>query len=171
LQKSIFIINGKGRAGKDTVCSFAASFCRTRNVSSITPIVEIARAAGWDGEKTKEARLLLSRLKAAFTEYNDLPFQYCIKQAQEFLSGDEQLMFIHIREPEEIERLRLTLGPVCRTLLVRRAGVSEKLLGNRSDDEVEQYSYDAVIENNGSLEELRQTVKRFLQQYVDPAFN
>lgn len=165
MEKAIYIINGKGRAGKDTVCEMAAELCRVRNVSSITPIVEIAKFAGWDGVKTNEARRLLSRLKEVFTEYNDLSHQYCLAQAREFLAGEERLMFIHIREPEEIERLKQELGGVCHTLLVRRAGVSEQKLGNRSDDGVEDYAYDAVIENDGSLDDLRDKVGKFFAEF------
>ncbi len=165
MDKAIFIINGTGGAGKDTVCEMAAVRCSVRNVSSITPIVEIARFAGWDGVKTKEARRLLSRLKEAFTEYNDLSYQYCLQQAREFLNGDEQLMFLHVREPEEIERLRQALGPDCHTLLVRRPSVSGNAFGNRSDDEVEQYHYDTVIENDSSLEALRHKVESFLRNW------
>ena len=73
MEKAVFVINGTGGVGKDTVCEMAAALCPVRSVSSITPIVEIARSAGWDGVKTPASRRLLSRLKDAFTEYNDLP--------------------------------------------------------------------------------------------------
>jgi len=58
--------------------------CKTRNISSITPILNIARAGGWNGEKTDEARRLLSRLKKVFTEFNDLSYGYCIEQVEKF---------------------------------------------------------------------------------------
>ena len=68
MRKQVFIINGQGGVGKDTICNCAAQYFRVRNVSSITPIVEIARFAGWDGQKTLAARRLLSQLKQAFTD-------------------------------------------------------------------------------------------------------
>lgn len=165
MKKSIYIINGTGGAGKDTVCEMAGTLCRTRNVSSITPIVEIARFAGWDGVKTNEARRLLSRLKDAFTEYSDLSYRYCLRQAEEFLAGPERLMFLHVREPEEIDRLKQALGPVCRTLLVRRNGVSGQPLGNRSDDGVEDYHYDIILENDSDLESLKQKVEKIFAEF------
>ncbi len=164
--KAVFIINGTGGVGKDTVCEMAAALCPVRSVSSITPIVEIARSAGWDGVKTPASRRLLSRLKDAFTEYNDLPFRYCMQQVEEFLAGSERLMFLHVREPREIERLRQAVGPCCHTLLVRRPGVSGQLLGNPSDDGVEGYQYDAVIENDGGLDELREKVADFVAAFL-----
>lgn len=165
MEQTIYIINGIGGAGKDTVCEMAAKLCPVRNVSSITPIVEIARFAGWDGVKTRQARRLLSRLKEAFTEFNDLPFRYCMQQAEDFLAGEERLLFLHVREPEEIDRLKKALGPRCRTLLVRRPGVSGQTLGNRSDDGVENYAYDAVLENDSTLEALEEKVQKFFAEF------
>ena len=166
LKKTIFIINGKGRSGKDTVCSIASTICKTRNVSSITPILNIARAGGWNGEKTDEARRLLSRLKETFTEFNDLSYKYCIEQVEKFYQSDARLMFIHVREPEEIARLKKKIGSDCQALLVRRKGVSDKIFENPSDDRVEEYEYDVVIENDGNIEGLRDSVSNLLKFYA-----
>ena len=96
MRKQVFIINGQGGVGKDTICNCAAQYFRVRNVSSITPIVEIARFAGWDGQKTLAARRLLSQLKQAFTEFNDLSFTYCLKAYQDFLDSDDEILFLHV---------------------------------------------------------------------------
>ncbi len=161
----IYVINGSGGTGKDTFCEITAKYYKVRNVSSITPIVEIAKFAGWDGEKTDKARRLLARLKEVFTEYNDLSFNYCVKQANEFLKSDEQIMFVHIREPKEIERFKEKIN--CNTILVRRQSVTDgKVYGNSADDEVENYNYDYIIDNNGDLEQLENTVKSFFEKQV-----
>lgn len=163
VEKRVFIINGSGGVGKDTVCSLAAQRWKVRNISSITPILSIARSAGWDGEKTPAARRFLSRLKEACIEFNDLPFTYCMQQFQQFLYGEEQLLFVHIREPEEISRFRRAVGDTCHTLLVRRPALESTrgMLGNRSDDGVQAYAYDHVFWNDGTLEELPEKVERF----------
>lgn len=167
MNKHVIIVNGSGGVGKDTICALAAKYYRTRNISSITPIVQIARSAGWDGVKTPASRRLLSRLKEAFTEFNDLSFQYCMQQYTAFLTTDEQLLFVHIREPEEIARLRAAIGPCCRTLLVRRQALEARgPLGNRSDDCVEHYAYDYYFENNGPLEHLEDCVHAFFESIL-----
>lgn len=164
MKKQIFVINGSGGAGKDTVCQIAAQAYRVRNISSITPIVEIARFAGWDGVKTPEARRLLARLKEVFTEYNDLSFRYCMQQVEQFRQSDEQLLFVHIREPEEIVRFCAAAGAGCSTLLVRRPSLAARgPLGNRADDSVEQYAYDHVLCNDGDLALLRTRTLALLQ--------
>lgn len=154
MNQLIFVINGSGGSGKDTICRFAAEQYLVCNVSSITPIVEIAQYAGWDGRKTPEARRLLSRLKEAFTEYNDLSFRFCIDQYKTFLSSKNQILFVHIREPEEIRRFKDYVGQRCQTILVRRAA-RQKKFGNHSDDGVENFKYDFYIDNNGTLDELK----------------
>ena len=90
-EKVLIIINGKGGVGKDTLCAFAGRYFQAKNVSSITPIKEIAAAYGWQGEKTPEARRFLADLKEAFTRYNDLPTQYLLEQYKEFLKWQSNL--------------------------------------------------------------------------------
>ena len=116
MDKRVFIINGSGGVGKDTVCEAAAQFWHVQNVSSITPILSVARAAGWDGSKTPAARRFLSDLKAACTAFNDLPFRYCVEQWDAFQHSDAEVLFIHIREPDEIKRLRRVIGDCCKTI-------------------------------------------------------
>ena len=163
VDKHVFIINGSGGVGKDTVCEMAARFWKVHNISSITPIHAVARAAGWDGVKTPASRRLLSRLKEVCTEYNDLPFRYCVEQYEAFLKNDCEILFVHIREPAEIVRFRNAVRIPCAAILVRRPllETSRGLLGNRSDDGVAAYDYDCIFENSGTLEELPDHVKRF----------
>ena len=168
MDKLVVIINGSGGVGKDTVCEAAAAFWKTRNISSITPILQVARAAGWDGVKTPASRRFLSELKQSCSEFNDLPFRYCTEQLQIFAENDAELLFVHIREPEEIERFRQTAGVNCKTILVRRPTLEQARgqLGNRSDDGVAAYAYDAEFINDGSLEELPAKVHDFLQALI-----
>lgn len=109
-----------------------------------------------------------SQLKADCTEFNDLPFRYCTEQLQIFAENDAELLFVHIREPEEIERFRQTAGVNCKTILVRRPTLEQARgqLGNRSDDGVAAYAYDAEFLNDGSLEELPAKVHDFLQALI-----
>ena len=62
----------------------------------------------------------------------------------------DELMFIHIREPEEIERAVDAFG--AQTLLIKRANL-DNIASNYSDANVDQYHYDFVI-YNATLESL-----------------
>ena len=156
-QQLVIVINGRGGVGKDAMCEAAATRYRVKNVSSITPIKEIARQFGWNGEKDLRSRKFLSDLKRLFTEYNDLPTQYLMREYHAFLSSEDQILFVHIREPEEISHFVNLIGGSCVTVLIKREDPSLALhYGNRSDDEVENYPYDATFDNNTSLEESQQ---------------
>ena len=168
LDKHIFVINGSGGVGKDTVCDMAARFWKVQNISSITPILDVARAAGWDGIKTPASRRFLSQLKEICTQFNDLPFRYCMAQLEDFLRNDQQILFVHIREPEEIERFRDAAGERCKAVLVRRPALEQErgALGNRSDDGVTSYVYDGVFLNDGPLDGLAEKVRDFFERLL-----
>ena len=160
--KLAIVINGAGGVGKDTLCAIAAQKYKVRNVSSITPIKELASLCGWKGEKTDRARKFLSDLKRLTVEYSDFPTQYLTEQYREFLLGDEELLFAHIREPEEIAKFVSATDGRAVTLLVRagRRFVHGNKYGNASDDCVEEYPYNYIFYNDRPLGE--ETEKHFL---------
>jgi hypothetical protein len=153
--KMTIVINGRGGVGKDTLCDCAAAAYRVRNISSVDPIKAIARMHGWNGEKDLKSRKFLSDLKRVFTEYNDLPNRYMMQQHAEFLACDEQILFVHIRESDQIASfVKLMEGHTVLTLLIRRDdGKPVGHYGNVSDDDVESYPYDYYYDNNAPLEE------------------
>ena len=102
--KQIVIINGTGGCGKDTFVSFVSKYKRVYNFSSIDKVKEIAKLIGWDGGKTDKDRKFLSDLKKLTTEYNDMAFNSIKDAINIFKNSDDEIMFIHIREPEEIKR-------------------------------------------------------------------
>ena len=171
MKKLVVVINGAGGVGKDTLCSFAAQEYKVRNISSVDPIKELAKQAGWTGEKSDRARKMLSDLKRLFTEYNDLPLRYIREQYEQFLQSEEQVMFVHIREPEEIARFVETAPEQIKTLLVTNSNRETAVYGNASDDNVTQYQYDAVYDNRHSLEQTKQIFMDFFQNwFIEKAF-
>lgn len=159
MKKLVIVINGAGGVGKDTLCDFAARAYRVRNVSSVDPIKAMARMGGWDGDKSDKSRKMLSDLKMLFTQYNDLCLRYITEQYQQFLDSEEQVMFVHIREPEEIARFVAVSPEHIKTLLITNSAKERHVYRNASDDNVAQYSYHAVYDNILPLEE---TEKAFL---------
>ncbi len=165
--KVVIIINGRGGVGKDTLCDFAAESYRVRNVSSITPIKEIAAQHGWNGEKDLKSRKFLSDLKTAFTEYCDLPTKYLLAEYEKFSESDEQIMFAHIREGEQIDLFKekvTKLGAKCISLLILRG--EQGHYGNTSDDDVEKHVYDLVYDNSKPLEEAKADFIAFLKANI-----
>ncbi len=165
MEKLAIVINGMGGAGKDTLCEIAAKSFATVNVSTIDPIKKIAAENGWTGEKTPKARRFLAELKRVFSEYNDLPTEYVIKKYAEFLNGDAEIFFVHIREGEQIAHFiekASPLGGRIKTLLIRSKRCAENY-GNSSDDDVEFYDYDKVYQNDLPIEEAETDFIDFLK--------
>ena len=153
MKKVAIVINGAGGVGKDTLCELAAKHFKVKNISSITPIKEVAALCGWDGTKDNKARKFLSDLKNLCVEYNNYPTVWAKRQYDDFLLGDEQIMFVHIREAEEIKKFVLATDGAARTLLVRGGKrMSNEKYGNVSDDEVENYNYDYYFLNESTLD-------------------
>ena len=150
MEKQIIIINGTGGSGKDTFVEYCMKYAKVVNFSSIDKVKEIATLIGWDGKKTEKDRKFLSDLKKLTTDYNDMAFNSIIDTVSDFEESDNEILFVHIREPEEIHRAKISFN--AKTLLVKRVGLSN-ITTNYSDANVDNYDYDYIIENT-TLEDL-----------------
>ena len=154
-KKLIIVINGKGGVGKDTLCTAVSCHYRTLIISSIDPIKAIASQHGWNGEKDNKARRFLADLKQAFTNYNGLPTLYLKSKTEEFLKSSFDILFVHIREPEQINEYKASILPhSCKTLLIKRTAIDNGYkFGNDADDRVDEYKYDYVFQNDLPIKE------------------
>ena len=167
MKKTVFVINGAGGVGKDTLCDLAAKHFKVYNVSSIDPIKEIAAMTGWAGEKTDKARRFLSDLKKLTVDYNNYPTLWGKARFDEFMASDNEVMFFHIREAEEIKKYVEATGGMAKTLLIRGGNRMNKAhYGNVSDDEVENYDYDYYFVNDKNIEEAECTFCEFLRKVM-----
>lgn len=178
MNKQIFIINGSGGVGKDTFCRmveeslplFADKFDGVRimpvkTISSVDQIKEIAEFVGWNAKfKTEKDRKFLSDLKDLCSEYSDFSFNYMAIQVESFRESNRYVLFIHIREPKEIERAKQAFN--AKTILIKRDNVKH-ITSNKADREVFDYDYDIVINNNGSKAELLDVAKEFCEDLLD----
>ena len=84
---------------------------------------------------------------------------------RKFLESGAQLLFVHIREGEEIDKFKRHVDIPCITLLIRR-GSARQSWGNASDDNVEKYAYDYCYDNDRELTEAKDDFVRFLQDIL-----
>lgn len=172
MNKLVMVINGAGGVGKDTLCDLSAKHFKVRNISSVDPIKEIATFCGWTGVKDDKARKFLHDLKTLTAEYNDFPTNWALNVFREFMTNDEQILYVHIREPWEIEKFVKATGGVAKTLLVRGgARTRTDAYGNAADDSVEQYEYDYYFLNDESLEEAEKNFCEMLSQILENGGN
>ena len=126
--------------------------------------MEVAALCGWDGTKDNKARKFLSDLKNLCVEYNNYPTLWAKRQYDDFIESDEEIMFVHIREAEEIKKFVLATDGAALTLLIRGGKrMSNEKYGNVSDDEVENYDYDYYFVNDKSFEESEKAFCDFLR--------
>ena len=169
MKKVVFVINGAGGVGKDTLCDLAAEVYKVRNISTITPIKRIAQQCGWTGAKDNKSRRFLSDMKRLCAEYNDFPTNWAKAEFDDFLNTDEQILFVHIREAEEIKKFVNATGGRAKTLLIRGGERFKHRFGgygNASDDEVENYTYDYYFNNDGTIEDARKNFIAFLSEVL-----
>ena len=170
MKKAVIVINGAGGVGKDTLCELASKHFKVYNVSSITPIKEIAALCGWDGSKDDKSRKFLADLKSISIEYNNYPTAWAKERYEEFLLSENDVMFLHVREPEEIKKFVLATGGEAKTLLIRGGSrMTKTSYGNAADDSVEQYEYDYYYVNEKTLDEAEGEFCTLLEKIISEA--
>ena len=70
-------------------------------------------------------------------------------------------IFIDCREPEEIKKLCTTLN--AKSLLITREKAENNNTSNHADQNVLNYNYDIIIQNNGDLREFAYTAIDFVK--------
>lgn len=162
--KKIYIVNGKPRAGKDTFAELLGKHCRVFKYSSVDKVKQIAAKCGWDGGKDDKDRKFLADLKRITTEFNDMSYDDVAEKVAYFLKTDFfDVMLIDIREPEEIERAIEGYG--AEAIYINNVNVP-MITTNESDANVNNFVYDYIIANDGTLDDFAETVKEFYNRIV-----
>ena len=91
--------------------------------------------------------------------YEKRIWEFSFKQFD--IPTDDCFFFIHCREPEEIQKF--VDREEAKTLLVRRPEVENLEQSNHADQNVFNYNYDFIIENNGDLKDLRIKAMKFVR--------
>lgn len=165
MSNHVVIINGKPRAGKDTVVSLMAIELKrlgytVSSISSIDCVKGFLNKAKIDtSRKSNKDRDLLAEVGAALEKYNDFRTTAVVKEISVALDLDnydqqEVVIFIHMRELFMREKLHKFLikwkVPVeYHTLFVDR-DVPE-VVSNTSDANVAEGKYELIIKNNSDL--------------------
>lgn len=165
MNKQVFIINGSGGVGKDTFVELVSkvSNLTVMNFSSVEKVKEIARIIGWTGGKSEKDRKFLSDLKLLCTDYNNMPFNSMSEKVREFTENNAEMLFLHIREPEEIERAKIAFG--AKTVLIKRDAIKH-ITSNMADGNVFNYQYDIIINNNRDKENLKNIAEKFNDDFL-----
>ncbi|MFA5584299.1 MAG: hypothetical protein WDA09_08800 [Bacteriovoracaceae bacterium] len=169
----IIVLNGYPQSGKDEFAKalrvkvYTETSFHFMNYSSISTVKEAARHFGAsEARKTDKERRLYHDLKQAYIRYCDGPFREVVtlaKNLQNSLSNSS-VIALHVREPEEILKLKNYFSTNCITVLIKRN--TAKPANNKSDQRVLNYKYDYEVINNGSLEDLKEEVNIFFEKFL-----
>ena len=169
--KLAVIINGAGEVGKDAFITIIKNLKHDNleviNISSVDKVKQAAHLLGWDGIKNEKGRSFLHKLKSMSVELYDGAWNYI--QTSLYKANTNSIVFIHIREPEEIEKTKqLILAGYeeydVKTLLITSdRGV--KVI-NGADDVVRNYKYDDIISNDNGLDELTIKAESYIKKIL-----
>lgn len=187
----VVIINGKPQSGKDTFCKYAQGYCdddesaNTLIISSVDPLKEMLTQLGWDGTKTDKIRDMLMDMKRLWVQNQDGPTMFLFNNILEFhkaCTGEDNIVFVHIREPEEIKKLVNALTgfesmgiDVISLLVIREGGEdtpNQPAETRRSDDEalINSYEYDVTINNDEDLIKLQELAAEFVDKLLEDEY-
>ena len=155
---TVILINGRPRTGKDTVVNFMCNALMERGYmaeafSSIDPVKAMLGAVVDLSQKTEADRILLSEVGDALEKHSAFRTNRCIWFAEDvFRASENAVVFLHVREPENIEKLRATFLAkgvnVVRLLVVSDRGID---VDSRADQVAGTGEYDLAIRNNSTL--------------------
>jgi len=168
----VFIINGSGYSGKDTFVKLFNKNTESTvfNISTVDNIRDCLTTLGYKFDKMiPESRKLMCDIKEFLVKYDDIPFKFVVSEYETYSNFmNDFVLFIHCREPEEIDKFKKYFGDICNTLLIRRKGID--VPDNKADMGVENYDYDFIVDNpadsrltkKSSLSKYEKIIKEFI---------
>lgn len=161
----VVFINGPATAGKDTLMDLCIEEFKSLifdKISAVDLPKEAFKLLGWNGEKTGGVRDGLSYLKLLADKEFDMSYNYItdrIKNGKFY-----NILFVCVRDAETITRCVEFCKEEdfdCVTLLVKRKGV-EPITTNEGDRDVYNYNYEKIINNDGTIDQLRSKAVDFI---------
>lgn len=176
----VIIINGAPQSGKDTFANLAGEYCDLNeianvfNLSSVEPIKDMLEAFGWDGEKTDDVRNIISNIKKIWISAQNGPTMFLMHNILQFHmahTGEDNIIFCHVREPEEIDKIKNaiagmdTMGIDIMTMfIIRNNGTNENACDSDNPKLISKYSYDKIIYNNEDLAKYDEKICSFIEE-------
>ena len=179
----VIVINGAPQSGKDTFVHLASEYCEMNeyanvlNLSSVDPIKNTLARFGWDGEKTDEVRNIIASIKQIWISAQNGPTMFMMNNIIQFHIahvGEDNIIFCHVREPDEIKKLvnaisgMDTMGIDIKTMyIIRKGNNPDSTCSSDNPLLIRDYIYDIYIYNNGDLAQYDAKVCEFIDKILD----
>lgn len=120
-------------------------------------------------EKTDKYRSLLHDIKMIWCDVDDGPNVITFSKVQHFFTNNGEIAFVNCREPEQFAHIIDTLSKnkpewTIVTLNIIRDGAGDTIT-NQGDQDTNNFKYDITINNNGTLEDLKNKAKVFVDTF------
>jgi hypothetical protein len=175
------LLNGYPISGKDLFANYLfleaeMKGWNTQLFSSADEAKKIAKTIfGWNGEKTDEWRIRLSKLVDYLDSKYDSSYVALKKIFLQYKQNNiNNLIVVMFREPEKIEKLKslcLDENIEFLTIFVSRKTAKKACIMKtdncHSDMNVENYQYDICIENNSDIQNLKKEAVDLFQFIFD----
>jgi hypothetical protein len=120
-------------------------------------------------EKTDKYRSLLHDIKMIWCDVDDGPNVITFGKVQHFFTNNGEIAFVNCREPEQFNHIIDTLSKskpewTIVTLNIIRDGAGDTIT-NQGDQDTNNFKYDITINNNGTLEDLKNKAKVFVDTF------
>lgn len=160
----IVVLNGNPGAGKNTFADMCGDFSYTDHISYVDltrSILDTVRISYHN--KTKADRQLIEAVNDALEKHSDIPFKDICRYTENFSKKFEGILFVDIRKPENIKRF-CEKFPEAVTVFVDDGKPESDV--TVSDSTVKGMTYDYVIMNKGTMSELKEAARSFVNKIL-----
>jgi hypothetical protein len=166
----IILISGKAGSGKDTFANILKEEAKGKTL--ILHYADLLKYIcktyfGWNGEKDDYGRALLQKVGTDIVKSKKPTFwvDFIIDMVSFFDNEYDYFFVADCRFVEEITTFKNTSYDVFSVRIQRDGnilGLTQEQLNHRSETALDNFDFDFIIENNGSLNDLRIKAKNLL---------
>ena len=157
----IVVLNGNPTSGKNTFAELCEGFSATEHISYVDFTRDMLDNVGVNYHgKTAADRQLLETVNDALEKHSDLPFLDICRFTENLSTLFTGILFVDIRKPENIKRY-VERFPQTITVFVDDGKPATNV--TFSDSVVKDMKYDYTISNTGTIEQLRDKAKLFVE--------
>jgi hypothetical protein len=168
----VICISAKAQHGKDTAAQLLKEYLESINKRVL--IIHYAdllkfictKFFGWDGNKDEAGRTILQHVGTDTIRRQEPDYwvDFVVKFLKLFSNDWDYVLIPDCRFPNEAEKMMASFDT--KVLRIYRPnfnnGLSAEQLAHPSETSMDHYKFDAIISNDGSLDELRQKLIGFI---------
>lgn len=174
---NIILISGHARHGKDTVATLMSGILEAEGkrvlVTHYADLLKfiLSNFFGWDGQKNESGRYLLQYVGTDVIRKQNPDYwvDFVINLMRLFADEWDYVLIPDARFPNEIERWKQEGFDVTTIRVVRpefESTLTAEQLSHPSETALNDYPFDFVITNNGTLKDLREEAEKVLDSVL-----